>query len=169
MLKKKSKLTSKKKMQIAITAGVIIIALVVALNYNLEQVKISGQRFGDNLAQIQNDLRDETTQYDAKIVQYQKGNITKNEILQISDRHIVFLNDILSKYNTLKPPETFVPSLELFKLSTKSQIESDKLLKDWIQTGDNSTKLRSDELLGRSFEFETRALDSFNKAKANSG
>ncbi len=142
---------------------------MIILSYNLDQAKISGQRFGDNLAQIQSELRDETATYDAKVSQYQKGNITKDEILQISDKHIIVLNDILSKYNALKTPETFIPSLELFKLSTQSQIESDKLLKDWIQTGDNSTKLRSDELLSRSFEYETRALDSFNNAKANSG
>ena len=156
-------------MQVAIAAGVVIIGLVIMLNYNLDQVKISGQRFGNNLAQIQSDLKDETTNYDAKVAQYQKGNMSKDEMLQISDKHIIVLNDILTKYNTLKPPETFVPSLELFKLSTRSQLESDKFLKEWIQTGDNSTKLRSEELLGRAFEYETSALDSFNKAKTNSG
>src|SRR5437660_12179221 len=108
-------------MQIGINEGVIIITLVLAFNNNLDQVKISGQRFGDNLAQIQNDLRDETTNYDAKIVQYQKGNITKNEILQISDRDIVLLNDILSKYNTLKLAYSFLPSLFLFIVSAKLQ------------------------------------------------
>ena len=167
MLKKKKAPNPKRKMQIAIGAGAVIISLVIVLNYNLDQVKISGQRFGDNLAQIQSDLKDETANYDVKVTQYQKGNISKDEMLQISDKHLMILNDILTKYNTLKPPEPFVPSLALFKLSTQSQIESDKFLKEWIQTGDNSTKLRSDELLGRSFEYETRALDSFNNAKTN--
>jgi len=166
-LKKKKAPNPKRKMQIAISAGVVIISLVIVLNYNLDQVKISGQKFGDNLAQIQSDLKDETANYDVKVTQYQKGNISKDEMLQISDKHLMILNDILTKYNTLKPPEPFVPSLALFKLSTQSQIESDKFLKEWIQTGDNSTKLRSDELLGRSFEYETRALDSFNNAKTN--
>ncbi len=155
-------------MQTAIAAGAIIIGLVIVINYNLEQAKISGQRFGDNLEQIQNVLKNDKTDYDSEIVQYQKGNMTKEVILQISDKHIVALNDILSKYNTLKPPQSFAPSLELFKLSTQSQLESYKLLKEWLQTGDNSTKLRSDELLGSAFEYETRALDSFNKAKENS-
>ena len=117
-MKKKKASNPKRKMQIAIASGAIIIGLVIVLNYNLDQVKISGQRFGDNLAQIQSDLKDETANYDAKVVQYQKGNISKDEMLQISDKHIMVINDILTKYNTLKPPETFVPSLELFKLST---------------------------------------------------
>ena len=138
------------------------------LNYNLDQAKISGQSFGDSLAQIQNDLKNETADYDSKILQYQNGKITKQDLLQISDTHIAVLNDTLSKYNNLKPPEPFAPSLELFKLSTQAQFDSDKLLKEWIQTGDNSTKVRSDQLLGQSFYYETRALDSFNKAKTNS-
>ena len=168
MLKKKKAPNPKRKMQIAIIAGAIIIGGVIILNYNLDQAKISGQSFGDSLAQLQNDLKNETANYDAKIIQYQNGNITKQEILQISDAHIAILNETLSKYNNLKPPEPFAPSLELFRLSTQAQLDSDKLLKQWIQTGDNSTKIRSDQLLGQSFDYETRALDSFNKAKTNS-
>jgi hypothetical protein len=167
-LKKKKVPNPKRKIQMAIVAGVIIIGGVIMLNYNLDQVKISGQSFGDSLAQIQNDLKNETSYYDTKIIQYQNGNITKKEILQISDMHIVVLSDMLSKYNQLKPPEPFAPSLELFKLSTQAQLDSDKLLKEWIQTGDNSTKVRSDQLLEQAFNYETRALDSFNKAKTNS-
>jgi hypothetical protein len=168
VLKKKKVPNPKRKMQLAIVAGVIIIGGVIILNYNLDQAKISGQSFGDGLAQIQNDLKNETSNYDAKIIQYQNGNITKHDILQISDTHIAVLNDTLSKYNKLKPPGPFAPSLELFRLSTQAQLDSDKLLKEWIQTGDNSTKVRSDQLLGQSFDYETRALDSFNKAKTNS-
>lgn len=168
MLKKKKTPNPKRKMQIAIIAGAIIIGGVIILNYNLDQAKISGQSFGSSLAQIQNDLKNETADYDAKITQYQNGNITKQDILQISDTHISVLNETLSKYDKLKPPEPFAPSLELFRLSTQAQLDSDKLFKQWIETGDNSTKVRSDQLLGQSFDYETRALDSFNKAKSNS-
>ena len=152
----------------AIIIGAIIIGGVIILNYNLDQAKISGQSFGDSLAQIQNDLKNETANYDAKIALYQNGTITKQDILQISDVHLSVLSDMLSKYNKLKPPEPFAPSLELFKLSTQTQLDSDNLLKQWIQTGDNSTKIRSDQLLEQSFYYETKALDSFNKAKTNS-
>jgi len=151
-----------------IVAGAIIIGGVIILNYNLDQAKISGQSFGDSLSQIQNDLKNETADYDAKIVLYQNGNITKQNILQISDVHIAILSETLLKYNKLKPPEPFAPSLELFRLSTQAQLDSDKLLKQWIETGDNSTKVRSDQLLVQSFSYETKALDSFNKAKTNS-
>src|SRR6476660_4590506 len=148
-------------MQMVIVAGAIIIVGVIILNYNLDQAKISGQSFGDSLSQIQNDLKNETADYDAKIVLYQNGNITKQNILQISDAHIAILSETLLKYNKLKPPEPFAPSLELFRLSTQAQLDSDKLLKQWIETGDNSTKVRSDQLLVQSFSYETKALDSF--------
>jgi len=46
-----------------------------------------------------------------------------------------------------------------------TQLESDKLLKKWIETGDNSTKIRSDEIMQQSFEYETSALASYNTAK----
>jgi hypothetical protein len=168
MLKKKKSPNPKRKMRIAIVAGSIIIGLVIMFNYNLDQAKISGQSFGASLAQIQNDLKNETANYDLKISQYQNGSITKQNILQISDKHLAVLSDILSKYNNLKPPEPFASSLELFKLSTQSQFDSDKFLKEWIQTRDSSTKIRSDQLLGQAFDYETRALDLFNKAKTNS-
>jgi len=168
VLKKKKAPNPKRKVRMAIIAGAIIIGGVIMLNYNLDQAKISGQSFGDSLAQIQNDLKNETANYDTKITLYQNGNITKQDILQISDTHIAFLSEVLSKYNKIKPPEPFAPSLELFRLSTQAQLDSDKLLKKWIQTGDNSTKIRSDQLLEQSFYYETRALDSFSKAKTNS-
>ena len=168
MLKKKKAINPKRKVRIAIITGTVIIGAVIMLSYNLDQAKITGQSFGDRLSQIQNYLKNETSDYDAKIIQYQNGNITKQAILQISDKHIVILSDILTKYNMLKPPAAFAPSLELFKLSTQSQLDSDKFLREWLQTGDNSTKVRSDQLLGQSFDYETRAIDSFNKAKTNS-
>ena len=167
MLKKKKAPNPKKKMQIAIIAGALIIAGVIMLYYNLDQAKISGQSFGNSLEQIQNVLINETADYDSKLALYQNGSITKQDMMQISDEHIAILNDVLSKYNNLKPPEPFAPSLELFRLSAQEQLDSYKLVKEWIQTGDNSTKVRSDQLFGQSFYYETRALDSFNKAKTN--
>ena len=162
---KKKPVSSKKGTYIAIVVGAIIIVLVVAFNYYLDQAKISGERFGNNLQQIQEDLKNQVSDYESKIRMWQEGDLTKQEILQISENHLKGLEDILSRYSTLLPPQAFAPSLELFKLSTQSQLESDRLLKEWIETGDNSTKIRSDEILQQSFEYETSALASYNMAK----
>lgn len=162
---KKKPTASKKGTYIAIVAGAIIIGLVVAINYYLDQAKISGEIFGNNLQQIQEDLKNQVSEYESKITMWQEGDLTKQEILQISENHLSELENILSRYDTLLPPQTFASSLKLFKLSTQSQLESDRLLKEWIETGDNSTKIRSDEILQQSFEYETSALASYNMAK----
>ena len=162
---KKKPVNSKKGAYIAIVVGAIIIVLVVAFNYYLDQAKISGERFGNILQQIQKDLKNQVSDYESKIRMWQEGDLTKQEILQISENHLIELENILSRYDALLPPQAFVPSLKLFKLSTQSQLESDRLLKEWIETGDSSTKIRSDEILQQSFEYETSALASYNMAK----
>jgi hypothetical protein len=162
---KKKPVNSKKGTYIAIVVGAIIIVLVVAFNYYLDQAKISGERFGNSLQQIQKDLKNQVSDYESKIRMWQEGDLTKQEILQISENHLIGLENILSRYDALLPPQAFAPSLKLFKLSTQSQLESDRLLKEWIETGDSSTKIRSDEILQQSFEYETSALASYNMAK----
>ncbi len=162
---KKKPTTSRKGTYIAIVTGAIIIGLVVAVNYYLDQAKISGERFGNNLQQIQADLKNRVSDYESKITMWQEGDLTEQEILQISENHLSELENILLRYDTLLPPQTFATSLKLFKLSTQSQLDSDRLLKEWIETGDNSTKIRSNEFLQQSFEYETSALASYNMAK----
>src|SRR5579863_5365666 len=105
-------------MQVAVAIGVIIIAIVIVVNYYLDQTQLSGQRFGDQLAQIQLDLKNETLSFDAHLTEYKNGQISKNMMLNITDTHIVTVQNILPRYEQLKVPELFVPSLELFKLST---------------------------------------------------
>ena len=150
---------------IAIAIGAIVIGLAIIFSYYSDQASISGQRFGENLAQIQEDLKKNVSDYESKLESYQKGNLTKQQILSISDNHLAALEKILSRYELLKPPQPFITSLELFKRSTQTQLESDKLLKQWIETGDNSLKIRSDHLLQQSFDYESNALASFEKAK----
>ena len=164
-MKKKPVQPSKKGLYLAIATGIVIIGLVIAVSYYVEQAKISGQRFGTNLEQIQADLKKLVSDYNSNFTTWQEGGIEKQEMLQISENYLTGLEKIIEQYDKLSPPQAFVPSVELFKRSTQTQLESDKLLKEWIETGDNSTRIRSDELLQQSFEYETSAIDSFNAAK----
>ena len=77
------------------------------------------------------------------------------------------MNKIISKYSDLQMPDVFSGSVKLFKLSTETQLESDQYLIKWIKNGDNSDKIRANELLQASFEYEMGALSSFEKAKRN--
>ena len=164
-MKKKPVRSSKKGLYFVIIAGVVIIGLVIGVSYYVEQAKISGQRFGNNLKQIQLDLKKQISDYESNLTIWKEGGLTKQEMLQISENHLIELEKILKRYDKLTPPQAFTSSVELFKRSTQTQIESDNLLKEWIETGDNATKIRSDQILQQSFEYETSALASFNTAK----
>jgi len=152
-------------MPIAIGAGVAIVAIVILVNYYLDQTTLSGQRFGDQLAQIQSDLKNETQSFDQNLTEYQKGQISKDQMLKITDDHILAVKNILPRYQDLKAPELFKPSLQLFELSTETQIQSDQTLRDWITTGDNATRAKSDQQLQQSFQYEMNALQSYESAK----
>lgn len=165
-MRKKKEQNPKIRMQIAIGLGVIVIAIVVLVNYYLDQTQISGQRFGDQLAQIQLDLKNETQNLDSHLTQYKAGQISREQMLNITDSHLIIMQNILPRYDQLKAPELFAPSLELFKISTETQIESDKTLREWIVTGDNATYSKSDQLLQQSYQYEMRALQSYESAKS---
>jgi len=152
-------------MPIAIGSGVAIVAIVILVNYYLDQTTLSGQRFGDQLAQIQSDLKNETQSFDQHLTQYKNGQISKDQMLKITDEHILAVKNILPRYEDLKAPDAFKPSLQLFMLSTETQIESDQTLRDWVVTGDNATSAKSDQLLQQSFQYEMNALQSYESAK----
>ena len=164
-MRKKKEANPKRTMQVAITLGVITIAGVILVNYYLDQTKLSGQRFGDQLAQIQQDLKNETLSFDAHLTQYKVGQIPKDHMLKITDDHIKTIQSFLPKYDSLKAPEIFNPTVQLFRLSTETQIQSDNALREYIVTGNNATMEKSDQLLQQSFQYEMNALNSYEKAK----
>jgi len=153
-------------MQIAIIGGAIIVAIVIGISYNFDIAGLKGQKFGNDLALIQSDLKNETQNFDNQLTLYEKNQLSRSEMLNITDTHIEKMQNFLIRYDSLSPPEPFVPSLQLFRLSTQTQLESDKILREWVQTGDNATRAKSDNLLQQSFQYEMNALQSFNSAKS---
>lgn len=157
----------KSKTLIAIAIGVIIIGLTVFYTYSADTAKNRGKFFGDNLQAIQDELKQTQTQFYAQKAQVDKGIITKDEFAVFGKTHIEKMQELLTRYDTLTPPESFVKSVGLLKTSTQKQIESDQYLIDWVITNDTSNKVRSDELLQESFENEMAGIASFRKAKDN--
>ena len=159
---------SRKKRQ-NIILGIIAIAvigLVITYYYATEQTRIKGFTFGNNLQAIQEDLKKIQTDFQSEITVWKEGDISKEEFLEYSDTHISKMEELVSRYDVLDPPEVFSSSVELFKLSTQSQLESDKEVIRWIQSGDIDAKIRSDSLLQESFGYEMAALAKFNDVKA---
>lgn len=165
MKKKSANRGSKNSTYIAIVIGIVIIGIATSYFYFIEQAKIRGESFGKQLEQIQTDLKELQTKYESDVRIWIEGGITKDELLEISDIHLQDFEALILRYDELEPPKSFMASVNLFKLSAEKQLESDKLLKKWIKTDDDSTRIRSDSLLQESFEYEMAALSSYNAAK----
>ena len=71
----------KQTMRIAISVGVIIIALSVFFVYSSEQAKIRGEAFGKAIEFVQEDLRKTYNSFDSKVSMFNLDNITKDDFL----------------------------------------------------------------------------------------
>lgn len=146
--------------------AIVVIGLVIVYYYSAEQTRIKGFTFGNNLQRIQEDLKKIQTDFQSEITVLEDGDISKDEFLEYSDMYISKMEELVSRYDALDPPQVFSSSVELFKLSTQSQLESDKEIIRWIQSGDMDAKIRSDSLMEESFGYEMAALAKFNAVKA---
>jgi len=159
----------KKKKRNNIILGIIcvvIIGLVVSFYYTAEQTRIKGFTFGNELQNIQEDLKKLQTDFQSEFLMWQDKKISNDEFVEYSKKHISKMEELVSRYDNLNPPDAFTTSVEFFKLSTQSQLEGDKETILFVQTGDSGAKIRSDSLIKEAFEYELEALAKFNAAKA---
>ena len=156
---------SKKQNIIIASIAIIIIGAIVGYNYSYDQTRQKGLKFGNELLQIQEDVKQFQIEFHSKITQFEEGDLTHQELLEYSKIHIEKMQNAILKYDDLIPPKQFAPSVELFKLSTQAQLDSDEELIEGVKTGDESHNIRSDSLLQESFEYEMMALGEFNAAK----
>lgn len=154
---------------IAVGIGIIVVALAIFFVYSADQAKIRGFNFGNNLQSIQDELKKTQTDFYSKKKLLDENMITKEEFLEFSEEHIKRMEELLAKYQSLAIPDAFTKAVELFKISTQKQLESDKFLIEWIRTNNTADRVRSDHLLQESFEDEMAALSSYNKAKNSAG
>ena len=157
---------SKKQNIIIVTIAIIIIGAIAGYNYSVDQTKQKGLKFGTELQQIQEEVKQLQTEFNSKITQWEEEDLSQQELSEYSKNHIEKLQNVILKYDDLIPPKQFASSVELFKLSTQAQLDSDKEFIEWIKTSDDSHKIRSDSLLQESFEYEMMALGEFNAAKS---
>lgn len=149
--------------------GVLVVAIAIFFVYSADQAKIRGQNFGSSLQMIQDEMRQIQNEFYSKKTMMDEDRLTGEEFLAFSQTHLQNMEDLLEKYDTLNPPDLFSPSVKLFKMSTQKQLESDRHLIEWIRSGDESEKIRSDLLLQESFADEIAALASYSRAKERAG
>ena len=149
----------------AIAIGVIIVALSIFFVYSNDQAKERGKAFGKALEFIQDDLRKLTHSFDSKVSMFKQGDIDKEIFLEFAEKHEREMEKIILRYDNLQIPQSFVSSVELFKLSAETQLESDHYMIEWVRTGEDSAHIRSDSLLQQSFDYEMAALAKFKLAQ----
>jgi len=160
-------LSKKKRKKIILgIIGAALISLVIGYNYSAEQTRIKGFNFGNNLQVIQEDLKKIETDFESEITLFQERETSLEEFLEYSNLHISKIEELILRYDNLEPPYAFTSSVDLFRLSSQSQLEADKETIRWIKNNDEDAKIRSDSLLQDAFEFELAALAKFNEAKA---
>ncbi len=133
--------------------------------YTAEQGRQAGFVFGNELLQIQEDLAGMQREFGGMVSRWEDGEVTARQFAEFAARHAERMEGIAPRYDALDPPEAFGPSVAVFKLSLESQIRSDAEFAAWVRTGDVAHRIRSDALIQEAFEYETRALGEFNRAK----
>ena len=152
-------------MYAAISVGVIIIALSMFFVYSSDQAKERGKAFGKAIEFLQEDLRKTYHSFDSKVSMFKQGDISKDDFLKFAEKHEHEMEKIILRYDNLQIPQSFVSSVELFKLSAETQLESDHYMIEWVRTGEDAAHIRSDSLLQQSFDYEMAALAKFKLAQ----
>ena len=163
-MKKKPK---KKKTSsfLTISIALVLVGIVVFYFYSSDQAKIRGFEFGNEIQSLQEEIQNEQGQFISSIAKWDENTISDDEMIRIGEEHLETFNNLLKKYDDLRPPDSFIRSVKLFKLSLEYQIESHEHRIKWIENGNESEFIRSQELTQLSFEAEQVGLKSFNDAK----
>ena len=156
----------KKKQNIIILVIVVaIISGIISYNYSAEQTKQKGFQFGTNLEKIQTEVKELQTQFYSKKTQLEEGGITEEELFEHYEKHVKDFKVTLSQYDTLVAPESFQSAVDLLKLSSQTQLDSDLQYIEWMKTGDESFKIRSDSQYQQALEYEMSGLLEYYSAK----
>ncbi len=156
----------KKKQNIIILAIVITIIIgIIIYSYSAEQTRQKGFQFGNELEQIQENVKELQTQFYSKKSQWEEGTLTKEELFQHYEEHVKKFEETILLYDKLNPPESFQSSVDLLKLSSQTQLDSDVNFIEWMKTGEDHYKVRSDSQYQESLEYEMSGLVEFYSAK----
>ena len=155
-----------KKQNIIILAVVIVIIIgIVIYNYSADQTRQKGFQFGNELERIQTEVKELQTQFYSKKTQWEEGTITQDELFEHYEKHVENFEEVISLYDKLLPPESFQSSVDLLKLSSQTQLESDIQYIEWMKTGEEHYKVRSDSQYQEALEYEMSGLVEYYSAK----
>ena len=148
-----------------LTIAILIIGSIIPYNYSTDITKQKGLQFGNELNEIENNISNIQEKFYSEKIKWAEGDISKTELLEFYEVHVDNFKKNISKYDKLTPPELFKSSVALLKMSAETQLESDLQYIQWIETGDESAKIRSDALFQESYEYQNLGLVEFQTAK----
>ena len=158
-----------KKRRIQNIIIVVVVSLIIgsigAYSYSTDQTKQKGLQFGKELEKIQNDVKELQTKFYSEKTKWDEGDISKDQLLEFYKVHVEEFEEIILRYENLESPELFKSAVELLKFSSQSQLESDKHYIEWIKTGDEAAKIRSDTQFQTALDYELSGLVEFYSAK----
>ena len=157
----------KKKIQniIILSIASLIIGSIILYNYSTDITKQKGLQFGNELNQIENNISDIQGKFYSEKMKWIEGDISKDELLKFYEIHVNNFKKTISEYDKLTPPALFESSVALLKISAETQLESDLQFIEWIKTGDEAAKIRSDALIQEAYEYQNLGLVEFQTAK----
>jgi hypothetical protein len=152
---------------LVIVIAVGIIALVLGINALLVTQASSSDRYIMELQEISDQSRATTQNYEDSVGKWKNGMITDTEMLTITDNDLAQLQSLLSRLKSLEPPEKFKEGHELSILSLEYELQSNKHMRNYVETGDQAEYEKSLELLQLAFNYESRAFAAFSKNNKN--
>ena len=160
-MKKHTKKKKNSAIYAAAVIGILIVSSTIFFVYSSDQTKIKGQMFGNELKQIQDDLKKNTHSYDTKLSLFKEGSLDREKFLEFAEKHKDEMSNIILRYDSLQIPNGFKTAVDLFKLSSETQLKSDIQIMEWVKTGYDAAHIRSDALLQESFDYEMAALAEY--------
>ena len=80
-----------------IGVAVILIGIVIYYFYSAAQGQMRGFNFGNELQEIQDELKNEQSIFYSNVRMWEENGLTKTAFLELSKIHIKKMNDIISK------------------------------------------------------------------------
>ncbi len=152
-----------KQFLVTVIAGAII-ATVVGISYVLMTQATDKENYVRLIQIISDRSREFTQAYENSITEWNDGEISREEMLQITDNHLEHLNGLLAELRSMEPPEKFRLAHELSILSLNHELQSDMHMRNYIETGNDDEYDRSVEFLQKAFDYETQAFEEFSRA-----
>jgi len=149
---------------LVVIVGVVIIAVVVGVSFIFMTQATNSENYIKTIQSVSEQSRAFTQTYEDSIAKWEDDQISMEEMLQITDSHLENLDGLLTKLKSMEPPEKFRAAHELSVLSLSHELQSDRHMRNYIETGNIDEYEISVELLQKAFDYETQAFEEFSRA-----